>query len=184
MTFCLRDAPSEFQRRTEYVAGAISRRLDIKFSEAYLDDFIQICTAEQYSDVLSIIAAFGHVMGVKKCAAPATEQEVLGLVINTRTMQLFALSEKVDVAASLLRDFARGKTTTTAELARILGILVSIEPAVPHLLLLARPLYDDLKDVLVSTSQFGPHDSIEVDRHGLMDSRPALEWKDVTFSPS
>ena len=182
MTFGLRDAPGEFQRRTEYVAGAIKRDLRIPVSEVYLDDFMQICEDAQYEEILGRIAQFGFIMGKKKCARPVTMQEVLGLEIDTVAMQIRAPKAKVAALQLMLTDYATCSTTTTKALARTLGMLVAVEPAIPHAMLLSRPLYDDLKDVLVEGQELNDYSEVTIDRHGNFDSGYA--WRDIPMQPS
>lgn len=169
MTFGLRDAPGEFQRRTEYAATYIKQKLNLRICEVYLDDFIQVCSREQYEAVVEMLGRFGFVMGRKKCEPPEKRREVLGLILDSGLMKIIAPQDKIDIVAALLRRYKSRERTTAHELSKILGILVHIEPAVPRLLLLTRPLYDDLKSSLVRRRHLGKDDELVIERHGLLD---------------
>ena len=185
MTFGLRDAPGEFQRRTEYVAGAIKRDLRIPVSEVYLDDFVQVCTDAEYDEVIATISNFGFVTGKKKCARPSTLQEVLGLEINTKDMIIRAPDNKIEAVTKMLAEFWTKEKSSTSSLARTLGMLVAIEPAVPHAMLLSRPMYDDLKDELVKCGRANSLSDITLDRHGNSDTTGATyKWLDTPLVPS
>lgn len=151
----------------------------------YLDDFIQVSTAEQYQRVVEILTEFGFIMGRKKCEPPDVEREVLGLIICTASMTLTAPQEKIDLATTLLKAYAEKQRATAEELARVLGVLAAIEPAAPRVLLLARPMYDDLKDALVAAKQMHENDELHVERHGLADETlSGRHWKNAPVTPN
>ena len=77
--------------------------------------------------------------------------------------------EKIQKAKRMLEAYVVVPHTTKS-LAQLLGVMTSIEPAVPLLLLLVRPLYDDLKDALTDGREGDPiGDNVPIPRHGGLD---------------
>jgi len=135
-TFGFRDAPGQFQRRTSCVAQAIKNELKRRVSEVYLDDFVQSDRRVDADKVIAIQLRHGLVVSRENCADPSTRTEVLGLEIDTKTMKLLISEKKSTKIRDDIEDVLReGKERDTLAVAQLLGRLVSVEPAVPYLLL-------------------------------------------------
>jgi len=123
-------------------------------------------------------------MGRKKCAPPSSRQEILGLVIDSEAMTLSAPTSIVDAILDALRTYGGCRDTTSVETARLLGMLASIEAAVPNALRLARPIYDDLKEALTMSDLADGNRELRIDRYGSCESLSGYEWRQVGFGPS
>lgn len=161
MTYGLRDAPKAFQERTSLVANVIQKRLSPRQSEVYLDDFMQIwkegMQKERSSEkVKNIIVECGFAISEKKCKDPHEVMDVLGLELNTITRTLGVSKEKSESIIRYIEEvvhLGRRKLLNTGLLAQLLGKLVSVEPAMPHLMLLTRQLFEELKNALVDYTE-------------------------------
>jgi len=160
MTFGWRDAPFEFQKRTSYVARKIKDVLNVNASEVYVDDFFQSNERVMDEPIRSLIAKFGLIMSKSKCKVAAQVQEILGIMIDAGGRRIFIDDGKIERITKRLEDLLNCEKTDTLTLSGVLGFLASIEPAVPLLLLLVRPLYADLKDALVAKHQFEDDEGI------------------------
>ena len=151
--FGFRSCPGFFCKRSNFVAEEIKRQLNVRTSDCYVDDYIQSGNEGDFNmeDVLAIQVRHGMAVGRAKCKEPGTTREVLGLMIDTKEMKLFVAEKKTRRILQELSDIAelgKRQLLDTLALAKILGRLVAVEAAIPHLLLLARPLFDDLKFAL------------------------------------
>lgn len=156
MSFGLRDAPREFQKRTSLVAKRIGTTLNAKVSEVYLDDFIQIWEGKKeekkMKEVKEIITNHGFVISTKKCKGPCDIIDILGLELDIDNRKLKVSEEKsksIGLVISKVQELGERSLLTTKDLAQLLGKLVSVEPAMPHLMLLTRQLFEELKNALV-----------------------------------
>lgn len=194
-TFGWRDAPGAFQNHTAHVAHTIARSVDgIALSRVYLDDFIQVWKLGARTDVNRVLeqqVKHGVVLGSKKCEAPSTSCEVLGIVIDTAAMRLFVPPIKkkryAECLSALLEEGMTSGQSSTSRVAGLLGRLVSVEPAMPHIMLLTRPLFDDLKAALLEANlikrntDLPPLESAkEAQQHyGWLDARCAISASSV-----
>jgi hypothetical protein len=188
VTFGWRDAPGVFQGFTAPLAKTVVQPLGelIRFSGSYLDDFVQVwheaidekeCAA-RFDEVVTRIATAGAVMGKKKTLPPSKVQEVLGLQLDTVSMRITVPTRKIEAYRSAMTKLLeRAAATTTLEVARVLGQLVSVEEAVAQLILATRPLFEDLKRAL------GGPDVTEIPeiRNGRV---PEYVWNDTQMSLS
>jgi hypothetical protein len=157
MSFGMRDAPKEFQARTKFVAEKIFKALHPKASEVYLDDFIQIWQGEGNEEIKvqatkNIIVENGFVISSKKCKGPCNVIDILGLELNINERLLRVSNEKnesIRIYINRAQELGKRNLLTTKDLAQLLGKLVSVEPAMPHLMLLTRQLFEELKNALV-----------------------------------
>jgi hypothetical protein len=158
--FGWRDAPGAFQLHTSKACEDALRATQrgVKVARVYIDDFFQRwhlgltpSTIQQiHGEWIENIVENGIVLGVSKCLKPSTECEILGIdASSVPPMRLTVPPLKCIRYRSSVQDLLEkvkehGKAQTR-EVAVVLGRLASVEVAVPHIILLSRPLIDDLK---------------------------------------
>lgn len=179
-TFGWRDVPGAFQSRTAHIARVITDKFPgFKLSKVYIDDYIQRSTklnAAEYDDMIEYIAAHGVVLSKNKCSEPNTTCEVLGLVIDTLQMRLYVSEQKSQYILANITRLIESECTSTLEVARVVGRIVSVEPAVPLLALISRPMFTDIANTL-SIDEDKELAKIESER----DAEDHYAWKNVAL---
>lgn len=158
-SFGVRSSPEFFQAATSSVARRMDKELAVDSVDVYIDDFVEDVGRETEENIVNFISAFGFVMGKKKVLPASTEQDVLGLIIDTVKMGLYAPEKKLERVIKLLESLGK-KPLDSVQLSGLLGLMVSLEPAIPMLLLFSRPLYDDLKDALCGVGAMSSNEDI------------------------
>jgi hypothetical protein len=184
-TFGWRDVPGGFQKHTCHIAKSLSIKFPyLLLSKVYIDDFIQrLRQADpgKYEAMLKFITDHGVVLSKSKCTAPSTNCEILGLVVDSEIMKVYVSETKSKYIKGLIISLLNNEEeVTTLSLARIAGRLNSVEPAVPLLALLIRPIYSDIADTLRAAAIRIPG-ALETER----DAEDHYSWKvvPVTISP-
>lgn len=158
-SFGVRNAPSSQMDRAQVIADRMAETLKVAFAVVYVDDFIEDIGEEEEDNIVSFISDYGYIMGKKKIEPASPVQEVLGLVVDAVKGAIYAPASKLKKARSMFTSFVE-TDPNSLQLAGLLGLLCSLEPAIPMLLLFTRPLYDDLKDALVGGRVVGRDDEL------------------------
>lgn len=182
--FGVRDAPEEFQARSSFTAHQLKAKLNLKTSNVYIDDFMQNIgkNLEQEQRIIDFIVSQGWILGRKKVVRPSTKIEILGITIDTDEMKLWVPEEKLQKILQILEE---GNYGDTLSLAKLLGKLVSVESAVPLLMIFTRPLYDDLKTALVDKKWIGADERLPEILSGRLIDSSSYKWMvtSVEMSP-
>ena len=157
-SFGTRDIPSAFAHYSSTACADAARECPgtIRRAKVYIDDFLtsfdRNATDEQVNEACErwkeSLLKKGIVLSKSKCVDPSTECEMLGIIVNSVTLRLTVPKKKSERYLAGLKELASDAAAgrvTTKQAAVALGRLVSVEVAIPHLLLLSRPLMEDLK---------------------------------------
>jgi hypothetical protein len=168
--FGIRNAPEVYTKRTQLASKEATEHVKAKNKDApevedvYVDDFLQgWCPGDDIKPFILAILERGVVLGKSKCVEPRTVQEVLGLMIDAKNRRLFVSDEKLSLLIAemslLCRDSSESivEHVTTLRVAQIVGRLNAVEAAVPNIVLLIRPLFEDLK---VALAEINVHEEI------------------------
>lgn len=155
--FGARCAPGAYVMRTERACeDALQATPGVTMARVYVDDWVsryrpglsgEALEAEHQKWIASLVSK-GIVLSRSKCLPPSTKCEVLGLDVDTEAMTITVPPVKSQRYVAQLREMAakaEERPIETREVAALLGRLNSVEAAVPQVLLLMRPLMEDLK---------------------------------------
>lgn len=158
-----RCVPKGYCKRTTAAASKIPRLVaTVAHSFVYVDDIISIAEIPKASasrpimqqlydteaEIISVLTTQGLVLGKKKCEGPATQLDVLGLWIDTVAQTISVSTKKSAAINCLLQKMVEEQETSSLEVARLVGKLNAIEPAIPLIRVFLRPLYRDLANTV------------------------------------
>lgn len=82
-----------------------------------------------------------------------TKIEALGVMIDSEAMRVTVEERRAQRYLVTMKGLAAAEGGSAVEVARVLGRLVSVELAVPGLLIASRPLFEDLKAALLKANR-------------------------------
>ncbi len=197
--FGWRDAPGAFQRRTSYASNQVTKIINneaprIIRARVYIDDFIQAlmkssleASKETYDRWIEELLKFGVVLGKSKCVGPTTRCTILGIVVDTEEMMLTVSEQKskryTDYCGELLIK-ANSGPLRAKEIAKMLGRLVSVEAAMPLMMVFSRPMFEDLKIGLKLANDLFQHTNWLPSIRNEGDAVTNFEWIDTNIEIS
>ncbi|CAK1603085.1 unnamed protein product [Parnassius mnemosyne] len=155
-----------------YVFTKILKPINAKLREnglrlvQYLDDYILICSnynecVEKIQLTLKLFTNLGFIVNINKCSlTPSHQCKFLGLVFNTENMTISITREKRENCLYLINKLNKKQLFSIRFLARVLGTLVSVCPAIKYGMLYTKMLerhkylsllkYNDNYEALIS----------------------------------
>ena len=130
LPFGLHSAPMIFNAVAEALAFII-RALGVKWLEHYLDDFVMVAPPESndcrkgLQIALGTCGKLGLPVADEKTEGPATQINLLGVVLDSMSMQLRLPPEKLEKLKKLVASWRRRKVCTKKELRSLAGHLSS-----------------------------------------------------------